>query len=113
MDLRKLRYCTAVAGNRTGRCAFDGTGLPTRPDRTGDQARLPGAHRPARRRKLRPADLDGEPIPDARARRTASLNEKFELVAAGRRIALVPPSVARAHSRSDPIYLPGGAEETP
>jgi len=63
-------------------------------------------HALASRRRLSGADLDGETILDARARRTATVEEKFELVAAGRGIAMVPRSVARYYSRPDLVYRP-------
>lgn len=47
------------------------------------------------------ADLDGETILDAQARRTSSVEQKFELVAAGHGIALVPRSVAESYARTD------------
>lgn len=69
-------------------------------------ARSPGAARAARRQALTLADLDGEPILDAHARRTSSVEEKFELIAAGHGIAMVPRSVAQSYSRSDLVFLP-------
>ena len=65
---------------------------------------MPATHPLARRRQLRVADLDGETILDAHARRTSSVEEKFELIAAGHGIALVPRSVARSYSRPDLVY---------
>jgi DNA-binding transcriptional LysR family regulator len=67
---------------------------------------LPAAHPLASRRRLTLADLDGEAILDAEARRTATVEEKFELVAAGRGIALVPRSVARYYSRTGLVHRP-------
>jgi DNA-binding transcriptional LysR family regulator len=52
------------------------------------------------------ADLEGETILDAHARRTSSVEEKFELIAAGHGIAMVPRSVARSYSRPDLVYRP-------
>lgn len=66
---------------------------------------LPATHPLARRRALTTADLDGETILDAQTRRTSSVEEKFELIAAGHGIALVPQSVARSYSRPDLVYL--------
>ena len=51
------------------------------------------------------ADLDAETILDAHSRRTSSVEEKFELIAAGHGIAMVPVSVARSYSRPDLVYL--------
>ncbi|AHH97367.1 LysR family transcriptional regulator [Kutzneria viridogrisea] len=62
-------------------------------------------HPLARRHALTLADLDGEPLLDAQARRTSSIEEKLELVASGHNIALVPQSVARSYSRPDIVYL--------
>lgn len=67
---------------------------------------LPATHPLARRRSLRWADLDGETILDALARRTSSVEEKFELIAAGHGIAIVPRSVARSYSRPDLAHRP-------
>jgi DNA-binding transcriptional LysR family regulator len=70
-------------------------------------AALPATHPLARLRALTSADLDGEPILDAHTRGTSSVEEKFELIAAGHGIALVPRSVARSYSRPDLVYRPG------
>ncbi|MBN6054796.1 hypothetical protein JYK22_22865, partial [Nonomuraea sp. RK-328] len=67
---------------------------------------LPVTHPLAGRRTLTSADLDGEPILDAQTRRTSTLEEKFELIALGRGIGLVPRSVARSYSRPDLVCLP-------
>ncbi len=86
---------------------FDDTGLRSVP--VGSEPKvacLPAHHPLARRRALTGADLDGEPILDAQARRTSSVEEKFELIAAGHGIALVPRSVARSYSRPDLVYRP-------
>ena len=67
---------------------------------------LPTTHALASRRRLTTADLDGETVLDAEARRTATVEEKLELVAAGRGIAMVPRSVARYYSRPDLVHRP-------
>jgi DNA-binding transcriptional LysR family regulator len=67
---------------------------------------LPATHPLARRRALTAADLDGETILDAQTRRTSSLEEKFELIASGHGIALVPRSVAASYVRPDLVHLP-------
>ncbi len=67
---------------------------------------LPATHPLAQRRTLRSADLDGETILDALARRTSSVEEKFELIAAGHGIAMVPRSVAKSYARPDLVYRP-------
>jgi DNA-binding transcriptional LysR family regulator len=86
---------------------FDDTGLRVIP--VGSEPKtacLPASHPLARHRALTLADLDGETILDAHARRTSSVEEKFELVAAGHGIATVPQSVALSYSRPDLVYLP-------
>ncbi|MFD5465731.1 LysR family transcriptional regulator [Kitasatospora sp. NPDC127059] len=86
---------------------FDDTGLRTIPiGREAKVACLPATHRLAGRSSLTTADLDGEPILDGRARRPHTLDEKFELIAAGRGVALVPVSIAGSYSRPDLVYLP-------
>jgi DNA-binding transcriptional LysR family regulator len=84
---------------------FDGHGIRT--ISVGSEPKvacLPATHALASRRRLTEADLDGEKILDAQARRTATVEEKFELVAAGRGIAVVPRSVARYYSRPDLVH---------
>jgi DNA-binding transcriptional LysR family regulator len=86
---------------------FDDTGLRLIP--VGSEPKvacLPASHPLARHQALTLADLDGEVILDAHARRTSSVEEKFELIAAGHGIALVPRSVALSYSRTDLVYLP-------
>ena len=86
---------------------FDDTGLRTIAIGTEPKvACLPATHPLARRRALTMADLDGETIMNAQARRTSSLEEKFELIALGEGIALVPRSVARSYSWPDLVYVP-------
>ncbi|AYF76831.1 hypothetical protein D7D52_26840 [Nocardia yunnanensis] len=60
--------------------------------------------RPGNHREI--ADLAGERMFDVPSRRTATLEEKFELVAAGHGLVLVPLSVARAYVRPDVVYRP-------
>jgi DNA-binding transcriptional LysR family regulator len=43
-------------------------------------------------------------ILDALVRRTSSVEEKFELIAAGHGVALVPRSVARSYPRPDLVF---------
>jgi DNA-binding transcriptional LysR family regulator len=114
IDLLQLHWWEQDAPLRDGRAhvgylrrPFDDAGLRTVPIGSEPKvACLPAAHPLARRRALTTADLDGEPILDAQARRTSSVEEKFELIAAGHGIALVPRSVARSYSRPDLVYLP-------
>ncbi|MEU6143707.1 LysR substrate-binding domain-containing protein [Streptomyces sp. NPDC047081] len=87
-------------------------GLRLLPQYTEDMvAMLPAEHRLAGKQELRRADLDGEtwlryvdPRPDDVPIRT--VEEKFERVAAGTGITLVPVSVAEQYSRPDITYVP-------
>ena len=114
IELLHLHWWEQDAPLRDGRAdvgylrhPFDGTGLRTVPiGREPKVACLPVTHPLAGRRSLVQADLDGETILDAHSRRTSSVEEKFELIAAGHGIALVPRSVARSYSRPDLVYLP-------
>jgi DNA-binding transcriptional LysR family regulator len=114
IDLLKLQWWEQDAPLRDGRAdvgylrrPFDDTGLRIVPVGWEQKvACIPVSHSLARRRALTSADLDGESILDAQTRRTSSLEEKFELIASGQGIALVPRSVARSYSRPDLIYLP-------
>ena len=86
---------------------FDDSGLRTVPiGREAKLACLPVFHPLARRRSLVRADLDGESIMDAQSRKTSSAEEKFELIAAGHGIALVPVTVARSYTRPDLVFIP-------
>ncbi|MFJ7272965.1 LysR family transcriptional regulator [Kitasatospora sp. NPDC098663] len=67
---------------------------------------MPAAHPLACRAELTSADLADQRILDTPTRRTSSLEEKFELIASGQGIALVPLSVARSYSRPDLAHLP-------
>ncbi|MFF4383150.1 LysR family transcriptional regulator [Kitasatospora sp. NPDC001547] len=114
VDVLPLRWWEQDAPLRDGRAhlgllrrPFDDTGLRTVP--VGQEAKvacLPVTHPLAGRTALTTADLDGEPVLDARTRRTSSLDEKFELIASGQGIALVPVSVAGSYSRPGLVYLP-------
>jgi DNA-binding transcriptional LysR family regulator len=114
IELLQLHWWEQDAPLRDGRAhvgylrrPFDDAGLRAVPIGSEPKvACLPVTHPLARRRALTMADLDGEPILDAQARRTSSVEEKFELIAAGHGIALVPRSVARSYSRPDLVYLP-------
>jgi DNA-binding transcriptional LysR family regulator len=114
IELLHLNWWEQDAPLRDGRAhvgylrrPFDDTGLRAVP--VGSEPKvacLPAAHPLARRPALAWADLDGEPILDAQARRTSSVEEKFELIAAGHGIAVVPRSVARSYPRPDLVYRP-------
>jgi DNA-binding transcriptional LysR family regulator len=86
---------------------FDDAGL--RAIRIGSDPKvacLPNSHQLALHPSLNLADLEGESIIDPTSRRISSVEEKFELVAAGHGIAVVPASVAASYSRPDLIYRP-------
>ncbi|MFE5585092.1 LysR family transcriptional regulator [Kitasatospora sp. NPDC056531] len=114
IDVLPLRWWERDAPLRDGRAhvgylrhPFDDAGLRTVP--IGHETKvacLPVTHPLTGRSSLTSADLDGEPILDARARRTYTLDEKFELIASGQGVALVPLSVAGSYSRPDLAYLP-------
>ncbi|MFI9310710.1 LysR family transcriptional regulator [Streptomyces triculaminicus] len=113
VDVFPLRWWERDAPLRDGRAhvaylrrPFDDSGLRTVP--IGHETKvacLPVTHPLAGRSTLTSADLDGEPILGGRTRRTSSLEEKFELIASGQGIALVPVSVAESYSRPDLVYL--------
>ncbi|GAA1913145.1 LysR family transcriptional regulator [Streptantibioticus ferralitis] len=113
-DLVPARWWEQDAPLRDGRAQvgylrrpFDDSGLRTIPvGREPRVACMSAAHPLACRQELTSADLDGEPMLDKPTRRTSSLEEKFELIASGHGIALVPLSVARSYSRPDLAYLP-------
>lgn len=114
IELLRLHWWEQDAPLRDGRAdvgylrrPFDDTGLRAVPIGSEPKvACLPATHAFAQRRALTWADLDGEPILDAHTRRTSSVEEKFELIAAGYGIAMVPRSVARSYSRPDLVYRP-------
>ena len=114
IELLGLRWWEQDAPLRDGRAdvgylrrPFDDTGL--RAVTIGSEpevACLPATHPLARRPALTRADLDGEPALNAHMRRTSSVEEKFELIAAGHGIAVVPRGVALSYSRHDLVHLP-------
>ncbi|QMU76666.1 LysR family transcriptional regulator [Streptacidiphilus sp. PB12-B1b] len=114
IELFHLRWWEQDAPLRDGRAhvgylrrPFDDTGLRVVPIGSDPKAAcLPVGHPLARRTELSWADLDEQEILDARARRTSSVEEKFELVAAGHGVAVVPRSVAESYSRPDLVHLP-------
>ncbi|MFK0258228.1 LysR family transcriptional regulator [Streptomyces sp. NPDC090445] len=113
IDVIPLHWWERDAPLRDGRAhvgylrrPFDDAGLRTIP--IGHETKvacLPVTHPLAGRRALTSGDLEGEPVLDGRTRRTSSLEEKFELVASGQGIALVPVSIAGSYSRPDLVYL--------
>jgi DNA-binding transcriptional LysR family regulator len=112
IDLLRLHWWEQDAPLRDGRAdvgylrrPFDETGLRVvLLGSEGKVACLPATHHLAQRRTLTYADLEGESILDAQTRRTSSAEEKFELIAAGQGIAVVPRSVAQTYSRPDLVY---------
>ncbi|WP_424886964.1 LysR family transcriptional regulator [Streptomyces sp. XH2] len=113
IDVFPLRWWERDAPLRDGRAhvgylrrPFDDSGLRTVP--IGHETKvacLPVTHPLAGRRTLTSSDLGGEPVLDGRTRRVTSLEEKFELIASGQGIALVPVSIANSYSRPDLVYL--------
>ncbi|WP_280386418.1 LysR family transcriptional regulator [Nocardia wallacei] len=111
-DVIPARWWEQEAPLRDGRAdvgylrrPFEDAGLRT--IRVGDEPRvacLPATHPLACRAELTSADLGGERMLDVPTRRTSSLEEKFELIASGRGIALVPLSVVRSYSRPDLVH---------
>ncbi|WP_280406860.1 LysR family substrate-binding domain-containing protein [Nocardia carnea] len=86
---------------------FDDTGLHLVPIGSEPKvACMPASHPLAARPELTRADLDRERVLDLPTRRTTTLEEKFELIASGHGIALVPHSVARSYSRPDLVHVP-------
>jgi DNA-binding transcriptional LysR family regulator len=85
---------------------FDDTGLRTVTVGSDTQvACLPATHRLARRRRIRLADLDGEHFLDAQVSRSVTVEEKFENIAVGHGIAVLPRSVVMPYSRPDLVYV--------
>jgi DNA-binding transcriptional LysR family regulator len=85
---------------------FDDAGLRTIPIGTeGEVACMPVTHPLARRRTLLRSDLNGSTFLDVPSRRT-SPEEKFELIAAGHGIAVLPHSIGESYPRPDLVYVP-------
>ncbi|MEV8371705.1 LysR family transcriptional regulator [Kribbella sp. NPDC056861] len=113
IDLVRLNWWEQDAPLRDGRVdvgylrrPFDDTGLHAVPiGSERKMACLPVTHRLADRGSIVMADLDGEVLMNSLPRRTASIEEKFELIATGNGVALVPESVARAYPRDDVANL--------
>ncbi|WP_425826942.1 LysR family transcriptional regulator [Streptomyces fractus] len=113
-DLVPARWWEQDAPLRDGRAQvgylrrpFEAAGLHIIP--IGEEPRvacMPTTHPLADRTELTSADLDGARLLDAPTRRTSTLEEKFELVASGHGLALVPLSVARSYSRPDLTHIP-------
>jgi DNA-binding transcriptional LysR family regulator len=114
VDVQRLNWFEQAEALRDGRVdagylrrPFDGDGLRCIP--VGSEAAvacLPATHPLAPKLSLTEADLSGESVLDTETRRTTTVEEKFELIAAGRGIAVLPSSVARYYSRPDLVYLP-------
>lgn len=67
---------------------------------------LPAGHPLAARASVSRADLEGVEVLDAQARRTATVEEKLELVASGVGVAVLPTSVAAYYARADIVSRP-------
>lgn len=114
IELLRLQWWDQDGPLRDGRAdvgylrrPFQETGLRVIPvGREAKVACLPATHPLAARQALTMADLEAEVILDAHSRRTSSVEEKFELIAAGQGIAMVPQSVAQSYSRADLVYTP-------
>lgn len=113
VDLLSTSYWEQEKPVRDGRAhvaflrrQFDESGLRIIPIGSDPRvACLPVGHRLARRRVISTADLRDETVLDAQERRTSTVEEKFELIAAGEGIALVPRSVAAAYPRPDVVAV--------
>ena len=123
IDLLQLNWWEQDAPLRDGRVdvghlrrPFDDTGLRTVAVGSEPRVACLSLHHPlAEHADIADADLEGHTVLNAEVRRTATLEEKFELVASGYGIALVPRSVAVSYSRPDVVHLPlrdGGTLET-
>jgi DNA-binding transcriptional LysR family regulator len=85
---------------------FDDTGIrAVTVGRDTKVACLPATHRLASRRTIRLADLDGEHLLDAQVSRSVTVEEKFENIAVGHGIAVLPRSVVMPYSRPDLVYV--------
>jgi DNA-binding transcriptional LysR family regulator len=87
------------------RLPADGRGLRIVP--TGTERKvvcLPANHALATRRRLTMADLAGENILSLSEPRTRTAEEKFELIAAGQAVAVLPLYVARYYARADIVH---------
>jgi DNA-binding transcriptional LysR family regulator len=65
---------------------------------------LPADHPLAAKPRLLQADLASQTTLDAHVRLTTTVEEKLELVAAGRGLAVLPRSVAKYYTRPDLVY---------
>ncbi|MBF6171916.1 LysR family transcriptional regulator [Nocardia blacklockiae] len=114
IDLVPVRWWEQDGPLRDGRAQvgylrrpFDETGLHLIPIGTEPRvACLSLTHPLATRTELTLADLEGHPMLDVPNRRTSSIEEKFELIASGPTLALVPRSVAHAYARPDLLRIP-------
>ncbi|MBE7187342.1 LysR family transcriptional regulator [Jatrophihabitans endophyticus] len=114
VELRELKWWEPDAPLRDGRVhvayvrrPFDERGIDV--VSLGSEPRvacLPRSHPLACRAELTLDDLAAEPVLDAAARRTSTVEEKLELVAAGQGIARVPRSVWVSHARDDLVAIP-------
>lgn len=113
IELLRLDWWEPDAPLRDGRAdvglvrrPFDDAGLRTIP--IGSETKVacvPASHPLARRRSITTADLEGETIFDGRLRKATPLEEKWELIASGQAVALVPRSVAGSYTRPDLAFV--------
>lgn len=114
VDMQRLNWYEQGEALRDGRVdvgylrrPFDGGGIRCIPvGREPVVACLPAAHPLSSRPYLVAGDLDEETVLDSEVRRTTTVEEKFELVAARRGIAVLPRSVAQYYARPGLVYLP-------
>jgi DNA-binding transcriptional LysR family regulator len=114
VDMQRLNWFEQAEALRDGRVdvgylrrPFDGHGIRCLP--VGSEpvvACLPAAHPLSSKPYLVAADLSAETVLDTEIRRATTVEEKFELVAAGRGIAVLPRSVAEYYSQPGLVYLP-------
>jgi DNA-binding transcriptional LysR family regulator len=112
IQLLRLNWYEQAESLRDGRAdvgylrrPFDDAGLTVKT--TGSEpsvACLPADHPLASSRQLLQADLADQTTLDAHVRRTTTIEEKLELVAAGRGIAVLPRSVAQYYTRPGLVY---------
>lgn len=114
IDLMRLQWWEQDGPLRDGRAdvgllrrPFDDSDLQT--IRVGSEQKLaclPAGHPLSGRPVLRVADLADEDMLDSKSPHVSSIEEKFELIAAGTGVAMVPVSVASAYPRADLVYIP-------
>jgi DNA-binding transcriptional LysR family regulator len=112
VQLLRLNWYEQAESLRDGRAdvgylrrPFDAAGLAVKS--VGSEASvacLPADHPLASKPRLLQADLADQTTLDAHVRLTTTVEEKLELVAAGRGLAVLPRSVAEYYTRPDLVY---------